>query len=102
MDESPARAGLSASREAERTTARGSRRPHRTVDDPAQGDDDQGVSGGSWRERSRIEPWPAPPPRRGPGPVATSIARLLKLTVALAVVVAVAGGVFWLLEDEQG
>ena len=52
--------------------------------------------------RPRIEPWPAPPPRRGPHPTVTALARLLKLALALALVVVVAGGAFWLLEDEQG
>lgn len=60
------------------------------------------MSGGSWRERSRIERWPAPPPRRGPHPVVTATARLLKLALALAVVIIVAGTAFWVLEDEQG
>jgi hypothetical protein len=58
--------------------------------------------GSSWRERPRIEPWPAPPPRRGPHPIFIAAGRLLKLAVVLAVVVVVAGTAFWLLEDEQG
>ena len=60
------------------------------------------AGGSSWRARPRIEPWPAPPPRRGPHPAVTASARLLKLALALALVVVLAGGAFWLLEDEQG
>ena len=60
------------------------------------------MSGGSWRERSRVEPWPAPPPRRGPHPVVTATGRLLKLVLVLAAVVVIAGTAFWVLEDEQG
>jgi hypothetical protein len=78
------------------------RLPTSWVDENPRADDDQHVSGGSWRERSQFQPWPAPPPRRGPGPVTTAVARLLKLTLVLAVVAAVASGAFWLLEDEQG
>ena len=72
------------------------------VDESLSAVHDQCVAGGSWRERSHFEPWPAPPPKYGPHPVVVGVTRVAKIVLSLAVVAMIAGGVFWLMEDEQG
>jgi hypothetical protein len=75
---------------------------HGTVDERASAVHDQCVAGGSWRERSQFEPWPAPPPKYGPHPAVVAVTRVVKVVLSLAVVAMIAGGIFWLMEDEQG
>jgi hypothetical protein len=73
-----------------------------TVDEPVSTVHDQCVAGGSWRERSQFEPWPAPPPKYGPHPTVVAVTRVVKVVLSLAVVAMIVGGIFWLMEDERG